>query len=169
MRRSYQSIIPFGMLLLLLLVAGSAAALEPKPSVNEKAAVAPQQKDSPKVKSAPSAWQREVFRLIALKRRYPFTSALLSEWGTVVVAFRVDRQGRIARTGVTRSSGSTTLDNAALELVRQAQPFPPPPPGEKLDLTITITYDPALACGPGDKYLFAREYCASRTQSQKPQ
>jgi TonB family protein len=150
-------------------VAGPAAALEPKPSVNEKAAAAPQQKDSPKIKSAPSAWQREVFRLIALKRRYPFMSALLSEWGTVVVAFRVDRQGRIARTGVTRSSGSTTLDNAALELVRQAQPFPPPPPGEKLDLTITITYDPALACGPGDKYLFAREYCASRTQSQKPQ
>jgi protein TonB len=148
-------------------VAGSAAALEPKPSLNEKAALAPQQKDRPKVK--PSAWHLEVFRLIALKRRYPFMSALLSEWGTVVVAFRVDRQGRIARIGISRSSSSTTLDNAALELVRQAQPFPPPPLGEKLDLTIPITYDPALACGPGDRYLFAREYCASRTQSQKPQ
>src|SRR3954468_22041671 len=119
MRRSCRNVIPFGMLPLLLLVAGSAAALE----------VAPQQKDCPKFKSAPSAWQLEVVRLIALKRRYPFMSALLSEWGTVVVAFRVDRQGRIARIGVTRSSGSTTLDNAALELVRQAQPFPPPPLG----------------------------------------
>ena len=167
MRRAYRSVIPFGMLPLLLLVAGSAAALEPKPSVNEKAALAPQQKDRPKVKL--SAWQIEVVRLIAAKRRYPFMSALLSEWGTVVVAFRVDRQGRIARIGITRSSGSNTLDNAALELVRQAQPFPPPPLGEKLDLSIPITYDPALACGPGDRYLFAREYCASRTQSQKPQ
>jgi protein TonB len=157
------------MLPLLLLVAGSAAALEPKPSLNEKATVAPQQKDRPKVKPAPSAWHLEVFRLIALKRRYPFMSALVSEWGTVVVAFRVDRQGRIARIGISRSSGSTTLDNAGLELVRQAQPFPPPPLGEKLDLTIPITYDPALACGPGDRYVFAREYCASRTQSQKPQ
>jgi len=165
MRRASQSIIPFGMLL--LLVAGSAAALEPKPTVNENTAIVPQQKDRPKVKL--SAWQIEVVRLIALKRRYPVMSALLSEWGTVVVAFRVDRQGRIARIGITRSSGSTALDNAALELVRQAQPFPPPPLGEKLDLTIPITYDPALACGPGDRYLFAREYCASRTQSQKPQ
>ena len=165
MRRAYR--IPFGMLPLLLLVAGSAAALEPKPSLNEKATVAPQQKDRPKVKL--SAWQIEVVRLIAAKRRYPFMSALLSEWGTVVVAFRVDRQGRIARIGISRSSGSTTLDNAGLELVRQAQPFPPPPLGEKLDPTIPITYDPALACGPGDRYVFAREYCASRTQSQKPQ
>lgn len=168
MRRSYQSIIPFGMLPLLLVV-GSAAALEPKAAVNEKAAVAAQKKDRPKVRPTLSAWQLEVVRMIALKRRYPFMSALLSEWGTVVVAFRVDRQGRIARIGVTRSSGSTTLDDAALELVRQAQPFPQPPPGEQLDLSIPITYDPALACGPGDKYLFAREYCASRTQSQKSQ
>jgi protein TonB len=157
------------MLPLLLIVAGSAAALEPTPSVSEEAAVAPQQKDRPKVKSAPSAWQVEVGRLIALKRRYPVMSVLLREWGTVVVAFRVDRQGRIATIGITRSSGSTALDNAALELVRQAQPFPPPPPGEKLDQTVPITYDLALACGPGDKYLFAREYCASRAQSGKPQ
>jgi len=157
------------MLPLLLLVACSTAALEPNASASEEAAVAPQQKDRPKVKSAPSAWQLEVVRLIALKRRYPVMSVLLSEWGTVVVAFRVDRQGRIARIDITRSSGSTTLDNAALELVRQAQPFPPPPLGEKVDLIVPITYDPALACGPGDKYLFAREYCSNRTQSEKPQ
>jgi periplasmic protein TonB len=167
MRRAYRSVIPFGMLPFLLLEAGSAAALEPKPSVNEKTAVAPQQKD--KVKSAPSAWQREVVRLIALKPRYPAMSRLVGEWGTVVVDFRVDRQGRIAHIGIARSSGSARLDDAALELVRQAQPFPAPPTGAKLDLSIPISYDPALACGPGDKYVFAREYCASKARSQKPQ
>jgi protein TonB len=153
------------MLPLLLLAAGSAGALEPKPPDNEKAAVAPQQKNRSNVKSAPSAWHLDVVRLIALKRRFPAMSRLLGEWGTVVVDFSVDRQGRVTRSGIVRSSGSAALDNAALELVRQAQPFPPPPPGEKPNMRIPITYDPALACGPGDRYLFAREYCASR----KPQ
>jgi TonB family protein len=156
------------MLPLLLLAAGSAAALEPKPAVTDKAPVAPPQKDRPKVKSTLSAWHREVVRLIALKPRYPAMSRLLGEWGTVVVGFRVDHQGRIAKIGIARSSGSARLDDAGLELVRQAQPFPPPPPDEKLDMTIPISYDPMLACGPGDKYVFAREYCATHTQSRKP-
>ena len=144
MRRGHRSVIPFGMLPLLLLLAGSAGALEPKPPDGEKAAVAPLQKDRSNVKSAPSAWQLEVVRLIGLKRRFPAMSRLLGEWGTVVVAFSVDRQGRVTRSGIVRSSGSTALDNAALELVRQAQPFPPPPPGEKLNLRLPIIYDPAL-------------------------
>lgn len=161
MRQGYRSAIPFGMLPLLLLVAGSAAA-EPKRSVNEKAAVAPQQKARSNDNSAASAWQRQVVRLIASKRRYPAGSALLGQWGTVVVAFSVDRQGRVTTSRIVRSSGYAALDNGALELVRQAQPFPPPPAGERLDLILPVSYDPQLACGPGDRWLFAREYCAGR-------
>jgi TonB family protein len=158
----------FGMMSLLLLVASRpAAALEPKPTDNEKTAIAPEQKDRSKVKSTASRWQIEVVRLIISRRRYPAGSALLGQWGRVDVKFSVDRQGRVTRSRVVRSSGYAALDNAALELV--GQPYPPPPPGQRLDLAISINYDPALACGPGDRYVFAREYCTSRTQSQKPQ
>src|SRR5262245_43246478 len=163
MRRGYLSVMLFGMLPLLPLVAGSAAALEPKRTVNEKAAVAPQQKDRSNVNSAShSAWKRQVVALIARKGRYPFGARLLGDWGTAVVAFSVDRQGRITASRIARSSGSAALDNAALELVRQAQPFPPPPSGERLDLILPIRYDPQLACGPGERWWFAREYCAGR-------
>jgi TonB family protein len=165
---AYRSAIPFGMLSLLLLVAGSAAA-EPNRSVNEKAAVAPQQKDRSNVNSAVSAWHYQLVRSIRSKHRYPAGAALLGERVTVKVAFSVDGQGRVTTSRIDRSSGSAALDNAALEMVRQAQPFPPPPPGARLDFILPVVYDPQLACGSGDRWLFARDYCARRSRSQKPQ
>lgn len=47
--------------------------------------------------------------------------------GTVKVAFEIDAGGGLASERVAQSSGSTTLDKAALLLVRRAAPFPAPP------------------------------------------
>ncbi len=47
--------------------------------------------------------------------------------GTVHVGFSVSRSGRVLERHIIRSSGHTDLDNAALNMVDRAQPFPPFP------------------------------------------
>lgn len=46
------------------------------------------------------------------------------EGGTVEISFTVDRSGRVVSRHVARSSGSATLDQAALSMVDRAQPLP---------------------------------------------
>jgi protein TonB len=103
------------------------------------------------------AWTLQVTRHIASKKRYPAASIARREQGSVVVAFTIDRQGGLVRSRISRSSGFAALDNAALELVRQAQPFPPPPAGlsvPHINLTLPISYTFGR-CGPLDR-LFGR-------------
>lgn len=49
--------------------------------------------------------------------------------GTVVVRFIVDAQGKLVSREVASSSGSKRLDDAALEAVERASPYPPFPDG----------------------------------------
>jgi len=49
--------------------------------------------------------------------------------GTSVIAFGLTTAGRLAYASVARSSGSASLDQAALSAVRRAAPFPDPPAG----------------------------------------
>jgi protein TonB len=48
--------------------------------------------------------------------------------GIVTVTFTTTRQGRLTSRHVSRSSGQSELDSAALATLQRAQPFPPPPP-----------------------------------------
>lgn len=58
--------------------------------------------------------------------------------GTAVVAFSVNAAGALNAVSLARSSGSSTLDQAALQLVRSASPFPPPPQGAQRNFSIQI-------------------------------
>jgi periplasmic protein TonB len=49
--------------------------------------------------------------------------------GSAVVGFTIGENGGLAAVAIERGSGSATLDQAALDHVRRAAPFPPPPPG----------------------------------------
>lgn len=49
--------------------------------------------------------------------------------GQVLVSFTVDDQGRVAALAVTHSSGNARLDGLAVQMIRDAAPFPPPPRG----------------------------------------
>ena len=49
--------------------------------------------------------------------------------GTVTLTLRVDRSGQLLALGVSRGSGDTALDQAALQAVRQAGRFPAAPAG----------------------------------------
>jgi periplasmic protein TonB len=76
-------------------------------------------------------------------RRYPAAAKSRGEHGIVHVLFRLDRQGRVTGSRIVRSSGFKALDNAALELVRRAQPFPTPPSDltdAQLELSMPINY-----------------------------
>jgi protein TonB len=58
--------------------------------------------------------------------------------GTAVVAFNISGNGGLASVSLARSSGSSALDQAAVQLVRGAGPFPPPPEGAQRSFSIQI-------------------------------
>ena len=43
------------------------------------------------------------------------------------VAFSIDQKGTLISVALAASSGSASLDDAAIDLIRRAQPFPAPP------------------------------------------
>ncbi|WP_166652541.1 energy transducer TonB family protein [Enterovirga rhinocerotis] len=48
--------------------------------------------------------------------------------GRVVIRITIDREGRIVHLAVAQSSGIAAFDEAALRMVRRAEPLPRPPP-----------------------------------------
>jgi protein TonB len=55
-----------------------------------------------------------------------------------MVAFVVDRSGRVLSSSLRQSSGDRALDAQAVALPRRASPVPPPPESERGN-TITVT------------------------------
>lgn len=64
--------------------------------------------------------------------------------GQAVVAFTIDDHGNIASIGIAVSSRNPAVDEAALDLIRRAAPFPPPPPGAQR------SFSPAIGLGLDD-------------------
>jgi protein TonB len=89
-------------------------------------------------------WKRQVVSLLERHKRYPEAAQARRQHGTVELSFSLDRQGRVTASRIAKSSGSTALDEATLDLVRRAQPFPPPPPemaGAQVNLSVPIRYN----------------------------
>jgi protein TonB len=82
------------------------------------------------------AYARRVNRQIERARKvYPIQSRLQEtrEEGTVKVRFVILLSGAVSEVAVTKSSGYPLLDQAAVEIVKNAAPFPPLPPELGLD------------------------------------
>ncbi|WP_417723742.1 energy transducer TonB family protein [Salipiger sp.] len=58
--------------------------------------------------------------------------------GAAVVSFSIAGNGGLAGVSLARSSGSSALDTAALQLVQRAAPFAPPPQGAQRRFSIQI-------------------------------
>jgi len=89
-------------------------------------------------------WKRQVVGLLERHKRYPEAAQARNQHGTVELAFSLDRQGRVTASRIAKSSGSSALDEATLDLVRRAQPFPAPPPemaGAEVNLSVPIRYN----------------------------
>ncbi len=94
--------------------------------------------------NAVPTWKRQVSGLIERNKRYPDAAQARNLHGSVLLEFSVDRKGRVTGSRIAKSSGSSALDEATLELVRRAQPFPPPPPemaGSEVPLTVEVRYN----------------------------
>jgi periplasmic protein TonB len=81
---------------------------------------------------SPPALRRWRQDLIAeIERHKHFPAGAQGRAGVVRVAFSIDQTGRLMSVRVAASSGSTILDDAAIDLIRRAEPFSPPPQGVK--------------------------------------
>lgn len=74
--------------------------------------------------AAVSNYPGKVYAKLRRSLRYPSEARRKRIRGEVHVRFTVSRSGGVASVRVARSSGSSLLDNAALETVRRAEPFP---------------------------------------------
>jgi len=86
---------------------------------------------------------RKVGRQIAFAKIYPDFARKMGYQGKILVAFRIGRDGKILNLSVSQSSGYKILDEAALEAVKEAGPYPPIPNElnkKFLKLKIPISY-----------------------------
>lgn len=83
-----------------------------------------------------SAYRAEVAARLAKKRFYPNAARRDRLTGRATVSFTLNASGRVTAARIVRSAGARILDEAALEMVRRAAPYPPIPSG--LGATITI-------------------------------
>jgi protein TonB len=67
-----------------------------------------------------SAFNNKVIAALARAKRYPPDARARREEGTATLAITLNRSGRVLNAEVTRSSGSKSLDRAALETARRA-------------------------------------------------
>jgi protein TonB len=74
-------------------------------------------------------------------RHYPEAARARGEQGTVRLALTIGRSGHVMSARIVGSSGSATLDQAALEMARNASGRPlPPEMGPSVSLTVPVRY-----------------------------
>jgi protein TonB len=87
-------------------------------------------------------WVTAVSAWLAAHRSYPEQARERGDEGNVSVRFTVDRYGRVRQATIVRPSGSALLDEAALELLRNAifPAFPPNMTEAQVTITTSIRY-----------------------------
>lgn len=87
-----------------------------------------------------ASYKAIVFGRLAAAKRYPEAARARRAAGTAVVAFSLDRSGRLQRASLARSSGDADLDAEALATVSRCDPFPPPPQGAQTSFAAGIEF-----------------------------
>lgn len=86
------------------------------------------------------AWKSSVAARIAGNKSYPESARLRGAGGTAMVALAIGSGGQLASASVSRSSGQSDLDAAALSAVRRSAPFAPPPQGAPRAFAVPFRY-----------------------------
>lgn len=73
-----------------------------------------------------ATWQKELVAHFDKHKKYP--SDRSGKAAKIVIAFQLDRMGRVVDVSIANSSGDESFDAAALSMVQRASPVPPPPP-----------------------------------------
>jgi protein TonB len=94
------------------------------------------------VARAQAAWQTALMRQLNRHKRVPpGVRGRRGQW-EAVVAFTLDRTGKVVESRITRSSSVPALDQEALDLLQRVS-FPPPPdllPGAMFEYSLPIRF-----------------------------
>src|SRR5262249_25623274 len=116
-----------------------------------RAATAPPERNA-SVPGTAMPWYASVHMRIEREKRYPPHVLPRGQSATVRLTFAIDRAGRLVESRIARSSGYPELDQAAVEALQRAQPFPPPPadlPGETFEFAQPMTFRAPQPVKPG--------------------
>jgi TonB family protein len=86
-------------------------------------------------------WQKKLMAHLERFKRYP--SAGVPRSTRIEVGFTLDRLGHVVSVEIRQGSGDPAFDQAALAMLRRADPVPPPPPliaDEGLNFTLPVVY-----------------------------
>jgi protein TonB len=89
-------------------------------------------------------WKSQLVARLERSKRYPSEARSRGEQGVVYLAFSVDRSGRVHGARITRSSGSSALDQETIALATRVSPLPAPPPeihGNTIPIVVPIRYN----------------------------
>ncbi|MEX0498218.1 energy transducer TonB [Raoultella terrigena] len=101
-------------------------AAPPVQSARTQRSAAPLDTDAASVSQSKISWESLVKGKINKMRNYPDDARRRKRTGTAVIAFSVDERGEILSTRLVTSSGTLSLDRAALVALESARPLPPP-------------------------------------------
>lgn len=82
---------------------------------------------SAKTQRAQAAWRRQLVAHLERQKRYPLAG--VERPADIIVRFTINRQGSLTAVEIAKGSGDKQFDQAALDMVRRADPLPKPPPG----------------------------------------
>lgn len=102
-------------------------AAPPVQTVQTQRTAAPLDTDSTRLSQSKISWESLVKGKINKMRNYPEDARRRKRSGTVVIAFSVNERGEILHSQLVTSSGTLSLDRAALTALDSARPLPPPP------------------------------------------
>ena len=88
------------------------------------------------------SWRSALVAQLERSKRYPAEAG--GARGVAVLAFNIDRQGRVHQARISKSSGSSALDRETLALAARAQPLPPPPAeltGAQIPIAVPLRYN----------------------------
>jgi periplasmic protein TonB len=103
--------------------------------------VAPAQGTGQSAQRVRATWQKDLAAHLHKHKRYPSDRSL--QTAELVVSFELDRTGHVLSTHIIKGSGDASFDQAALAMMRRADPVPPPPPlvaDEGLTFTLPVIF-----------------------------
>jgi len=103
--------------------------------------IAPAQGIGESARRARLTWQKELMAHLEKHKRYPAERTQKS--AEILVGFALDRMGHVLSTSIVKGSGDRAFDEAALAMVRHADPVPQPPPlvaDEGLNFTLPVIF-----------------------------
>lgn len=124
----------------------AAAPASPEPAAPPPVAIAPAPVAPPPPAPDPTLLARygeTLSGLLARQQQYPRMAAARGWEGDVVLKLVIARKGNLVHATVVQSSGFPVLDEHALALVAEVQPFPAVPsavPGGDLEVTVPVHY-----------------------------